>query len=356
MYMSFFGLEELPFKLSPDPSFLYKSPKHGEALAGLSYAIRERKGFAVLTGDAGTGKTTLLSTVINQFPGGEVQSCIILNPILSAAEFLEFVLLDFGLEPVPASKAQRLWRLQEFLLKTYRENRIAILVVDEAHKLSPELLEEIRLLGNFEYGGDKFLQIVLLGQCELDAVLNREDLRQFRQRVALRIFIDPLTTAEAGDYILFRWQRAGGSGTPFTDEAVGEIATLSRGIPRIINCLCDTALSAAFAEGARIVSRLHVTDAGANLGLLKDARNGQTTERVENTAKVSGPDHVLQPEEIRITLPPKHQYAVAPEPTQEMRQPIIAEGSVGMDAVPTFSGYAFKRKNIGLLKLLARRG
>jgi len=151
MYKEFFGLQKLPFNLTPDPAFLFLPAKHREALAGLTYAVLERKGFVVLSGDAGTGKTTLLSSVLNHLPADRVQSSIILNPTLTTSEFLEIVLLDFGIEDVPLSKAQRLWRLQEFLLRVYREGQLAILVVDEAHKLSLEVLEEIRLLGNFEY-------------------------------------------------------------------------------------------------------------------------------------------------------------------------------------------------------------
>ena len=150
MYTDFFGLEKLPFNLTPDPSFLFLPLKHREALAGLTYAILEKKGFVVLTGDAGTGKTTLINSVFKRLTADRVESSIMVNPTLTASEFLESVLLDFGIRDIPASKAQRLWKLQEFLARTYQQNRLAVLVIDEAHKLSIELLEEVRLLGNFE--------------------------------------------------------------------------------------------------------------------------------------------------------------------------------------------------------------
>ena len=269
MYKEFFGLQKLPFNLTPDPAFLFLPAKHREALAGLTYAVLERKGFVVLTGDAGTGKTTLLSSVLNHLPADRVQSSIILNPTLTPAEFLEIVLLDFGIEDVPVSKAQRLWKLQEFLLRVYRDGQMAILIVDEAHKLSLEVLEEIRLLGNFEYGADKFLQIVLSGQCELDDLLNQHELRQFKQRVALRLYIDPLAASEVEGYIRLRWARAGGTGAlPLTPEAIRGIFQWSHGIPRLVNSICDTALLMAYGEGSRTVGINFVQDAAANLALV----------------------------------------------------------------------------------------
>ena len=273
MYTEFFGLEKLPFNLTPDPAFLFLPTKHGEALAGLVYAVTGRKGFVVLTGDAGTGKTTLLNTVLNQLPAGKIQSSVILNPTLTAAEFLEIVLLDFGVANVPASKAQRLWKLQEVLLQAYREDKIAVLVIDEAHKLSLEVLEEIRLLGNFEYGADKFLQIVMLGQCELDELLSRQDLRQFKQRIALRLYIDPLSPAEIAPYLSFRWEKAGGrDGSPFSPEAILAIAEYSHGIPRLINSLCDTALLMAFGDRSRSIDMPYIRDAAINLCLTEDPK------------------------------------------------------------------------------------
>jgi type II secretory pathway predicted ATPase ExeA len=222
----------------------------------------------VLTGDAGTGKTTLINSALNRLPADRVESSIILNPTLTASEFLESVLLDFDIPDVPASKAQRLWTLQEFLARTHHQNRFAVLVIDEAHKLSTEVLEEIRLLGNFESAADKFLQILLLGQSELDDLLRKHDLRQFRQRIALRLYIDPLSSSETYQYIRFRWAKAGGrDAPPFTPDALAAVAQWSQGIPRLINSVCDSALLMAYADESPLVGSNYVRAAAANLAL-----------------------------------------------------------------------------------------
>jgi general secretion pathway protein A len=270
MYTDFFGLQKLPFNLTPDPTFLYLPPKHREALAGLTYAVLERKGFAVLAGDAGTGKTTLINTVLSRLPAERVETSIILNPTLTPAEFLEIVMLDFDIPDVPASKAQRLWKLQEFLARTHHQNRYAVLVIDEAHKLSLDVLEEVRLLGNYESASEKFLQIVLLGQSELDTLLNRQDLRQLKQRLALRLYIDPLSPGEVEQYVRVRWEKAGGRDfPPFSPDALAVVAQWSRGIPRLVNSLCDSALLMAYGDESPLVGSNYVRDAAANLGLVE---------------------------------------------------------------------------------------
>jgi general secretion pathway protein A len=335
MYNDFFGLKTLPFNLTPDPKYLYVSAKHGEVLAGLNYAIQQRKGFVVLTGDAGTGKTTLLSSIFNRLPAGQVQSSILLNPILTPSEFLEFVMLDFGMGSVPVSKAQRLWKFQEFLLQTYREKRIAVLVIDEAHKLGIDVLEEIRLLGNFEYGADKFLQIVLLGQCELDDLLDRQDMRQFKQRVALRMYIDPLAGSEIGDYIRFRWTKAGGTEIPFTPDAVDGIARFSRGIPRLVNSICDGALLAAYAEGRRSVTAPAIRETCTNLGL--EAAPAPMPSRLQ-------PDPISSPEVVEKRIS-RELPSFGP-----MRADVREQ-----DDLPSFVRYGSPRRNSTLLRLLSRK-
>lgn len=267
MYNRSFGVRKNPFNMTPDPSFLFLTAQHREALVGLTYAILQRKGFVVLTGDAGTGKTTLLARVLQFMPAGQVQSSVILNPTLTPSEFLELALLDFGVTNVPTSKAQRLWVLRNLLLKAREQGRVSALIIDEAHKLSREVLEEIRLLGNFEEADEKFLQIVLIGQNELDEALNREDLRQLKQRIAVRLSIAPLAAQEVGQYIRHRWLRAGGSNPPFSSEAVSLIADLSHGIPRLINGLCDNALTLAFGQGFPAVEIRHVQASASDLHL-----------------------------------------------------------------------------------------
>ncbi len=268
MYNEFFGLRTDPFRLTPDPNFLYLTAQHREALAGLTYAILARKGFVVLTGEAGTGKTTLLTHVLGHLPAARVRSSVIINPTLSPSEFLEATMLDFDFTDIPASKAQRVLALQNFLWQRQREGIISALIVDEAHKLSMEVLEEIRLLGNFESANEKLLQIVLLGQSELDDLLDRESLRQFKQRIALRLAIERLQPEDVERYISHRWSTAGGAQHPFTVEALASISKASLGIPRVINVICDNALMQAFGEGSTQVGAMQVLTVCRELRLL----------------------------------------------------------------------------------------
>jgi general secretion pathway protein A len=258
MYNEFFGLQKNPFSLTPNPEFLYLTAGHREALAGLTYAIMARKGFVALTGDAGTGKTSLLARVLGNLPENRIQYSVIANPTLTPPEFLESALMDFGLRDIPVSKAQRIAMLQTFLMAGLRDGKISALIVDEAHALTPELMEEIRLLGNFESPDEKLLQVVLVGQTELDEMLNRENLRQFKQRISLRLTIGPLAEMEIEQYIRYRWMKAGGGEIPFSAGAIASIGLASQGVPRIVNVLCDNALLTAFAEEASLVEQHHV--------------------------------------------------------------------------------------------------
>lgn len=267
MYDRFFGLNRQPFNLTPDPAFLFLTPQHREALVGLTYAILQRKGFVVLTGEAGTGKTTLLARVLHFLPATRVQFSIILNPTLTPSEFLELALLDFGIKDIPTSKAQRLWKLQNLLFHYRSQGKVSALILDEAHKLSPEVLEEVRLLGNFEETDQKLLQILLVGQSELEDNLNREDLRQLKQRIALWLRISPLAPSDVQQYIRYRWLIAGGTQPPFSADAVDRIADKSCGIPRLINSLCENALTIAFGEGAAEVDKRHVLTAARDMKL-----------------------------------------------------------------------------------------
>lgn len=271
MYTSFFNLKKDPFNVAADPSFLFLSASHREALAGLQYGLLARKGFILMTGDAGTGKSTLIARIRAYLSSDRLLLSVVTNPTVTPTEFLELTLMDFGVRDIPASKAQRLRVLHELLLRTHESGKIVALIVDEAQKLSREVLEEIRLLGNFDHGRHKLLQIVLVGQNELNDVLHREDLRQLRQRVAVRLTIEPLSDAVVEDYIRYRWSRAGGQTHPFMPEAVSSVAHHSRGIPRLINTICDNALLLAFADSSYSVTATHIYDACSNLDLLKNA-------------------------------------------------------------------------------------
>ena len=224
---------------------LYFTDSHREALAVLCYGLLERKGLMLLLGHAGTGKTTLLARAVLGLPPSRVQFASIVNPTVTSAEFMETVLLGFGIREIPASKPQRLARLEKHLLQTQMEGRIAALIVDEAHKLSTDALEEIRLLGNLERRSEKLLQIILAGQNDL------------------------LSPAEVSRYIACRWARAGGrQRAPFSQQALELTARVSEGIPRLINVVCDNALIAAFGEQSRMVEASHVSQSCVELDLL----------------------------------------------------------------------------------------
>lgn len=285
MYDQSFGLNRRPFNLTPDPAFLFLTAQHREALVGLTYAILQRKGFVALTGEAGTGKTTLLARVLHFLPASRVQFSIILNPTLTPAEFLELAMLDFGIKDIPASKAQRLWKLQELLFDYRKQGKVSALVLDEAHKLSPEVLEEVRLLGNFEEADHKLLQIVLVGQSELEDNLNRDDLRQLKQRIALWLQIRPLTGSDIEQYIRYRWSIAGGTQPPFSPEAIYRIGQMSGGVPRVINSLCENALISAFGEGASQVETSHILAAARDMKISDAHEERELEEHVEPEAE-----------------------------------------------------------------------
>lgn len=268
MYKEFFGLKINPFGNTPDPKFVFETASCSRALIRLRSAILGRRGIAVLSGDSGTGKTTILSCLLDSIPLCDLQSSVILNPCLTAQELLETILIDFGIDPVPASKAQRLLSLQKLLIEGDRKGKVSALFVDEAHLLTPELLEELRLLTNIEIDDRKLLQIVLAGQIELDALLNRWELRQFKQRITVRLRLNYLTQEEAADYIRFRWEAAGGQAPlPFSSEAVRTLIAASEGIPRTINNICDNALQAALLESRRTATLQDVREVLGQFGI-----------------------------------------------------------------------------------------
>jgi general secretion pathway protein A len=271
MYETFFGLKNKPFNLTSDPAFLFLTPQHREALAGLAYALLARKGLVVLTGKAGTGKTTLLCKVLQQLPATRLRSSVILNPTLTAAEFVEMLLLKFGVSTIPTSKAQRIWLLEKLLIESRSRDQVVALIVDEAHKLNAETLEEIRLLSNFESNSEKLLQIVLIGQPELGTLLNDISLYQLKQRIPLRLSIRPLAPTETQSYIDYRWKVAGGlEDAPFGPEAIDLIAHYSEGIGRLINAICDNALTTALGNEHRIVEPGDVRAAISELDLCSE--------------------------------------------------------------------------------------
>jgi len=248
IYNPYFGFSENPFNISPDPEFLYRSPQHEEALANLIYGVRSRKGFIVLTGEVGTGKTTMLECLRDYLDTMRTEFAFIFNSRLTPDQFFEMMAFDFDLECDRKSKTDVLFALNTLLIKQAEKGRTCVLLIDEAHNLEWDVLEEIRLLGNLENRGGKLLQIILAGQPELDRKLDAPNLRQLKQRIVLRCNLNPLQPDESVGYIDTRLARAGMPDQKiFSPELLEEIFKRSRGIPRVINLICDNLLVTGFA-------------------------------------------------------------------------------------------------------------
>src|SRR5580698_4426479 len=250
MYQKFFGLRESPFNVNPDPRYLFLTKQIQEALAGLTYGIQNRKGFILLTGEVGTGKTTLL----NRLHGQRVKTAFVFNSQVNVSQLFDFMMADFEIPVESRHKSQVLLKLNHWLLERYRAGETAVLIVDEAQNLSLQVLEEIRLLTNLETSTEKLLQIVLTGQPELEEKLKLPQLRQLRQRITLRCRTGALTLEETFGYIAERLRIAGANGEPiFSKEAIQTVHLYSRGIPRVVNLLCEHALINAYVDHLRPV-------------------------------------------------------------------------------------------------------
>ena len=255
MYLEFYGLREQPFGATPDPRFLFLTPGHREALAHLIYGVQEGKGFIVLTGEVGTGKTTLLRAFLERVGQG-TPIAFIFDSTMPFDGLLEYMLEDFGVPAGGKSRAQRLVALNHFLIERRRAGQTAAVIVDEAQNLSPASLEHLRLLSNFETPTGKLLQIILVGQPELREKLYRPELRQLRQRIGMRCEIRPLTADETREYIKSRLRVAGAADARlFSDAAVSRIAAYTNGIPRLINLLCDHCLLMGYTQQTRRVEK-----------------------------------------------------------------------------------------------------
>ena len=273
MYEFYYGLRENPFNVTPNPKYIYLGEHHREALAQLLYGVREKKGFIVITGEVGTGKTTLIHYVLDKLGGNNhTKTAFLFNPKLTVNDFLQYILKDLGVKVQGQTKGDYLHNFHRYLMNAYSKNERVVLIVDEAQALNPELLEEIRLLSNLETSESKLLQIILIGQPELDKTLSQQGFRQLRQRINMRYRLLPLSDKETKEYINKRLSIAGARESLFTERAIKEIYLKSGGIPRIINILCDNALLNGYALDQRIVNEKSVREVAKDLGLKKSPR------------------------------------------------------------------------------------
>jgi general secretion pathway protein A len=268
MYNAFFGFSQNPFNMSPDPSFLFRSPQHEEALANLIYGVQSRKGFIVLTGEVGTGKTTMLECLRDFLNAQQVAFASLFNSRLTVEQFFEMLAYDLDLRCNKLSKTEVLLSLNNMLLERAAASRTTVLIIDEAHNLEWDVLEEVRLLGNLENRRGKMLQIILAGQQELDRKMEAPEFRQLKQRIALRCCLRGFNQAESIAYVNSRMARAGlKNQTIFAPELLEEIHLRSQGIPRLINAICDNLLLTAFAMETQVTTLTMLDEVTADMRL-----------------------------------------------------------------------------------------
>jgi general secretion pathway protein A len=286
VYKAFFGFKADPFSLSPDPAFLYRSEQHEEAISNLIYGVQSRKGFVVLTGEVGTGKTTMLECLRDYLHEQSIEFAFLFNSRISSDQFFEMIAYDFDLRCNRTSKTEVLIALNEMLLVQADKGSTGVLIVDETQNLEWEVLEEIRLLGNLENRRGKLLQIILAGQPEFDRKLDAPNLRQLKQRIVLRYNLSPFDEVETAKYINSRFAKAGiAEQTIFSGDLMQEIHRRSQGIPRVINALCDNLLLTAFADASKIATPEMLDDVSADMRLEWPGRHtrGQRSRYADDT-------------------------------------------------------------------------
>ena len=331
MYEGFYQLKENPFRLSPDPGFMCMTTQHQEALSGLIYTVCTRSGLTVLMGEAGTGKTTLLYSLLGLLEKRRFYTAMCNNPTLTREEFYDLLMLKFGVNCQSTLKSRQLAALEETLRRNQADGRPSILIVDEAQRLSPELLEEVRLLLNMETPRRKLLEIIIAGQPELGDVLNRPELRQLRQRVSCICRLTPLSLHEAAEYISHRLARAGlPEQTLFSDQIIALIHAHSSGIPRLINTLCDGCLRAGFALQSRHITAAVVEEAVKDLEIT-----------------IFPPSPGLQP---RLS-----EVEAAPPVLAAQSHPTGHNGNTVRDRRPPLESYAARQKSVNFFSNLMDR-
>lgn len=271
MYQSYYGLTEMPFHITPDPKFLYLSPTHHEALQHLKYGVSEKKGFIVLVGEVGCGKTTLCRAFLNELDASRYDTALVLNPRVNETQMLRAILAELGVAEIAGRKVDLVAQINRVLLERIHAGREIVLIIDEAQNLSFEVFEQVRLLSNLETDKDKLLQIILMGQPELKEKLATKELRQLRQRILVHYELRAFTREEMDSYIQHRLTLAGSNGRPrFTSWALRHIFRVSKGIPRVINNLCDKALLAAYVRDSDDANYWDARRAAKELAQLTD--------------------------------------------------------------------------------------
>jgi type II secretory pathway predicted ATPase ExeA len=304
LYQRHFGFEQPPFNITPDPSFLYLSPSHREGLAQLRYGIEARRGFIVLTGEVGTGKTTLIQTLLRELPE-TTHTALIFNYIANPLDLMRYVCEEFKLvEPLEQVRDchDYIYLLNDFLLRRYRDGENSALIIDEAQNLPSDVLESVRLLSNFETTKDKLLQILLVGQPELNDRLNAPQLRQLKQRVTLRHHLRPLTLSDCQEYIASRLKHAGGNPRLFTSRAIETIHQYSSGLPRLVNVICDNSMINAYALDYRQIEPALIQEVAQDLHLSASSL-GPMSSRPDLVARAERPLHhadVARPQSAQI--------------------------------------------------------
>ncbi|MEN8183519.1 MAG: AAA family ATPase [Myxococcota bacterium] len=285
MYEEYYELLRSPFEMTPDPAFLYLGEVHQEGLSTLAYAVRARKGFVMLTGEVGTGKTTLLQALLSQLDA-DTASAFIFNPCLEPLDFLRMLLEEYGIEEPRRTKADYLLALNHFLIGRLERDLPTLLIVDEAQNLSSEMLEEVRLLSNLETPRSKLLQIILVGQPELAEMLAQPGLRQLRQRIVMRHRLVPFTARETEEYISERLRLAGYTGKGiFKGSALRAIHEVTGGIPRLVNVVCDSALLLGYARDWPSLSRAAIGEVASDLELPAPGSPSETEWEPEQAPK-----------------------------------------------------------------------
>lgn len=287
MYLQHYGFQEFPFNLTPNSKFFYSSVKHTEALSTLLYVIKERKGFVVITGDIGSGKTTVCRTLINQLDS-QTQTALITNTHISGKDLLVSILEEYEIEYTPGSKAKLLSQLNEFLIEQLRIDNNVVLIIDEAQNLTPKVLEEVRLLSNLETENEKLIQIIFLGQPELKKKLAMPRLEQLRQRISVFYHLTPLTEEDARQYILHRLKIASESDKAFfTDEALKMVYDYSKGVPRLINQICDSALLSGYIYEKDQIDSTLMAEVINESPISQITRNQTNKDKIETTFNIN---------------------------------------------------------------------